>query len=114
MDTTSELFFPSTVWNDAIFDGKWRKTKSQLAVVSPATGEHLGHVGGASVSDVGPAAAAARNAQSNWVALPYQERGRILARRLKGSEKTLRNCRTGSCVRPVRSEQRQNSNSNNP
>lgn len=73
-----QAFLPSTMWDGCVFDGQWRKGDNTIAVIEPATGKELGQVGLADPRFVAQQAAAAAYAQQDWVALPYDERARVM------------------------------------
>jgi benzaldehyde dehydrogenase (NAD) len=64
-----------------IFDGTWRTADGGVrAVVEPATGDQLGTVGFAALSDLERSALRAREAQVAWAAAPIRERAAVLRR----------------------------------
>ena len=68
-------------WGSNIFLGGWTKGDGGDApVMEPATGEELGRVGRAGVSDVAKASGVASSAQREWAALPYNQRAAVLRR----------------------------------
>ena len=67
------------IWQGNIYGGEWRAAGGgTLRVTDKATGELLGEVGQASPQDVAKAAAAARDAQRSWSAIPGPHRGDIV------------------------------------
>jgi benzaldehyde dehydrogenase (NAD) len=68
-------------WQGKALSGDWKALAGGLIdVTEPATGERLAQVARAAAADVRAAAAAARQAQRGWAALPYAERARIFRR----------------------------------
>ncbi|KKC26027.1 benzaldehyde dehydrogenase [Sphingomonas sp. SRS2] len=72
---------PLELWEGNMFSLGWRagETGSQ-SVIEKATGESLGNVAIASVTDVARAAEAAVHAQAVWAAVPGPSRGDVLRR----------------------------------
>ena len=64
-------------WAGKAFSGGWKSTGAVLAVLEPATGEALAQVARAGSAEVRGAAAAAKQAQKQWAAQPYQDRAKI-------------------------------------
>ncbi len=65
-------------WTGKALSGEWKDLSGGcIDVMEPATGEVLTRVARAAATDVRAAAAAARQAQKGWAAMPYQERARI-------------------------------------
>lgn len=64
--------------NGAVFTGRWGRLSASRAAKEPATGQTLGEVGIASVSDIIGACAAARIASKAWASIGAGERGDIL------------------------------------
>ncbi|WP_409464247.1 aldehyde dehydrogenase family protein [Amycolatopsis sp. GA6-003] len=70
-----------TGWQGRIFSGGWIPgAGGEYDAVEPATGNTLAKVGAAAPEDVAKAAAAAREAQREWAAQPYDARARVLRR----------------------------------
>lgn len=68
-------------WDGKIFSDGWRAANGGArGVMEPATGKELAQIGLADETDVAHAANAARAAQPEWAAAPYQERAAILRR----------------------------------
>ncbi|MCK9510273.1 MAG: benzaldehyde dehydrogenase [Pigmentiphaga sp.] len=68
-------------WHGKAYTQGWQAMEGgTLAVREPATGHELAQVGLANAADVGRAAAAARQAQPGWAALPFQERAAVFRR----------------------------------
>ncbi|MGO8957735.1 MAG: benzaldehyde dehydrogenase [Streptosporangiaceae bacterium] len=66
-------------WQGKVFSGGWTAPGGgQAAVIEPATGAELGHVGLASPADVRAAVATAAAAQPAWAAMPHTQRAAIL------------------------------------
>jgi len=64
-----------------IFDGTWRTADGGVKdVVEPATGDKLGAVGFAALSDLARSALLAREAQVAWAAAPFRERAAVMHR----------------------------------
>lgn len=71
----------TSTWNGLVFSSGWRETTGGVGtVVAPATGDQLATIGTADAGDVATAAAAARAAQQEWAAAPFQERAAVLRR----------------------------------
>lgn len=64
-------------WAGKAFSGSWRAFGSVIDVLEPATGELLARVARAGAGEVRSAARAAKAAQRQWAAMPYQERAKI-------------------------------------
>ena len=76
---TDKTLAPASIWQGNIYSGEWRAAGGgTLRVTDKATGELLGEVGQASPKDVANAAAAARDAQRAWSAIPGPHRGDIV------------------------------------
>ncbi|MER6878087.1 aldehyde dehydrogenase family protein, partial [Amycolatopsis sp. NPDC000673] len=70
-----------TGWQGRIFSSGWIPgAGGEYDAVEPATGNTLARVGAAAPEDVAKAAAAAREAQREWAAQPYDQRARVLRR----------------------------------
>jgi benzaldehyde dehydrogenase (NAD) len=70
-----------STWRSNIFLGGWTKGDGgDAGVIEPATGNELGRVGRATISDVAKAGELASSAQVEWAALPYNQRAAILRR----------------------------------
>lgn len=66
-------------WSGHIYSDGWSAGGgASIPVVSPATGETLGTIGGATPDDVARAAARADEARVEWAARPYNERAAVL------------------------------------
>lgn len=71
----------ATDWADKAFTGEWTAlTGGHITVTEPATGQPLGGVSRANAADVRTSAAAARQAQKGWTAMPYGERAKVFRR----------------------------------
>ncbi|NKS17147.1 benzaldehyde dehydrogenase [Prescottella equi] len=71
----------SDSWHGRIFDGRWIDSAGgAVDVVEPATGDVLGSVGVAAVTDVDRAARTAALAQPSWAARTGQDRAAVLRR----------------------------------
>jgi benzaldehyde dehydrogenase (NAD) len=64
-------------WAGKASSSGWKSTGAVIEVLEPATGEVLAQVARAGAAEVRGAAAAAKQAQKPWAALPYQERAKI-------------------------------------
>ncbi|HEV2931706.1 MAG TPA: aldehyde dehydrogenase family protein [Streptosporangiaceae bacterium] len=74
-------FLDERRWQGKIFDGTWRTADGGVkAVVEPATGDKLGTVGFAALSDLERSALRAREAQVAWAAAPFRERAAVMRR----------------------------------
>src|ERR1700749_105502 len=74
-------FLDEQRWQGKIFDGTWRRADGgERAVVEPATGNKLGTVGFAALSDLARSAQRARAAQVAWAAAPFRERAAVMRR----------------------------------
>jgi benzaldehyde dehydrogenase (NAD) len=72
-------FAPSKLWSGKIYDGAWREgTGGVIEVTDKGSGEKIGAIGQASVADVAAGAAAAKEAQREWAALPGPHRADIV------------------------------------
>jgi benzaldehyde dehydrogenase (NAD) len=70
-----------TSWQGNIFVGGWRAGGSGSApVIEPATGDEIARTGRADADDVADAARRATQAQSEWAALPFNQRSAALRR----------------------------------
>lgn len=67
-------FLPQELWQNTLFDGEWQQTASHYDVIEVATDKKLGSIGYATAQDVATATKAAKQAQKDWWALPYQQR----------------------------------------
>ena len=76
----STSFLESAPWRGHVFSGGWRLASATTDVVEPATGRVLGQAGLATPADVGPACAAARDAQAGWAATAPRDRAAIFHR----------------------------------
>ena len=71
----------TTTWHERIFSsGFVTGSGPSTDVVEKATGETLGRVGSAGTGDLDKAVSAARAAQRDWAAAPYQQRADVLLR----------------------------------
>jgi len=69
----------SPVWEGALFSDGWRPGSGEpITVTSPASGQPIGTVGGATAADVDRAVASAAAAQRAWGAQPYTARVAVL------------------------------------
>jgi len=69
----------SPVWEGALFSDGWRPGSGEpITVTSPASGQPIGTVGGATPADVDRAVASAAAAQRAWGAQPYTARVAVL------------------------------------
>ena len=74
-------FLDEQRWQSKIFDGTWRTADGGVKeVVEPATGDKLGSVGFAALSDLERSALRAREAQVAWAAAPFRERAAVMRR----------------------------------
>src|SRR5579859_4410755 len=74
-------FLDEQRWQGKIFDGTWRTADGgERPVVEPATGDKLGIVGFAALSDLERSALRAREAQVSWAAAPFRERAAVMRR----------------------------------
>jgi acyl-CoA reductase-like NAD-dependent aldehyde dehydrogenase len=74
-------FLDEQRWQGKIFDGTWRTADGGVKdVVEPATGDKLGTVGFAALSDLERSALRAREAQVAWAAAPFRERAAVMRR----------------------------------
>jgi benzaldehyde dehydrogenase (NAD) len=74
-------FLDKQRWQAKIFDGTWRTADGGVTpVVEPATGDKLGTVGFAAISDLERSALRAREAQVAWAAAPFTERATVMRR----------------------------------
>src|SRR4029077_4163294 len=74
-------FLDEQRWQGKIFDGTWRTADGgERPVIEPATGDKLGTVGFAALSDLERSALRARAAQVSWAAAPFRERAAVMRR----------------------------------
>ncbi len=74
-------FLDEQRWQGKIFDGTWRTADGgERPVVEPATGNKLGTVGFAALSDLARSALRAREAQVTWAAALPSERAAVMRR----------------------------------
>src|SRR3954454_1581960 len=74
-------FLDEQRWRGKLFDGSWRGADGGVSpVVEPATGQALGTVGLAALSDLQRSAAHAHEAQAAWAAAPFSERAAVMRR----------------------------------
>src|SRR5580693_2489736 len=74
-------FLDQERWQGKIFDGTWRTADGGVrTVVEPATGDNLGTIGFAALSDVKRSAILARAAQLTWAAACFKERAAVMRR----------------------------------
>ena len=67
------------VWQQRLFLGSWKSGNGeQINVTEPATGEVISQLKAATPSDVDRAATTARDAQTQWVAVPFDQKAEIL------------------------------------
>jgi benzaldehyde dehydrogenase (NAD) len=72
-------FLDERQWQGRIFDGSWRTADGGLRpVVEPATGDELGTVGLAALSDLQRSTLRAREAQAAWAAASFRERAAVM------------------------------------
>jgi benzaldehyde dehydrogenase (NAD) len=72
-------FLDGQRWQGKIFDGTWRAADGgERPVIEPATGDKLGTVGFAALSDLERSALRAREAQVAWAAVPFSERAAVM------------------------------------
>jgi benzaldehyde dehydrogenase (NAD) len=77
--TKHKLLAPIEAWSGKIYSNGWKQPGSGTeAVIEKATGRILAETGIASRENVEAAAAAARQAQKAWAALPSPKRGDVL------------------------------------
>ena len=68
----------SDIWTGKALSTEWKALAGGVIdVIEPATGNSLGKVGLANAEDVRASAAAAKQAQKQWAAMPYGERAKI-------------------------------------
>ena len=68
-------------WSGKIFTGEWTAPDGgTIPVVEPATGNEIGRVGEASLSDLERSVARAREAQIDWAAVSFTERAAVMRR----------------------------------
>lgn len=66
-------------WEGKVFSDGWvMPSGGTTAVIEPATGETLGHIGSGSPADIDRAVQSAVVAQSAWSAMPFDQRAEIL------------------------------------
>jgi benzaldehyde dehydrogenase (NAD) len=71
----------SATWSARLYSSGWRPgSGGTLPVMEPATQSQLDEVGLADSNDVRTACTAARAAQPDWAALPYEERAAVVRR----------------------------------
>lgn len=74
-------FFEPSTWDGRIYSGGWTQGGGGDAdVVAPATGETIGSYGVGSTDDLAHAVEKGREAQREWMAMPYPERAAVLRR----------------------------------
>jgi benzaldehyde dehydrogenase (NAD) len=74
-------FLDEQQWQGKVFDGTWRTADGgERTVIEPATGDELGAVGFAALSDLERSAIQAREAQVAWTAAPFRERAAVRRR----------------------------------
>lgn len=78
MNDATTPFLPDDLWKGRLFTGVWQSTSGTQAVVEPATGHQLGHIGIADPAAIAAAAASAREAQRAWADAPYEQRAMVL------------------------------------
>jgi benzaldehyde dehydrogenase (NAD) len=79
MNAPTPKFLIESNWRGRVFGGDWRSPAGgSIDVVEPASGSVLTQVGNATAADIKSAAAAARKAQPDWAATPYEKRAAIL------------------------------------
>lgn len=68
-------------WDRRIFSDGWKSSRGgSAAVIEPATGATIGHVGVADADDVDAAAQRAAAAQAKWAETPFDQRAAVLRR----------------------------------
>lgn len=66
-------------WDSKIYSGGWITSEGgSTAVVEPATGQVLAHIGIGSAEDVNQAVQTARQAQLGWAHMPFDQRANIM------------------------------------
>ncbi|WP_394826066.1 benzaldehyde dehydrogenase [Pendulispora albinea] len=80
VDGSSGELLPQATWRGRVFSSGWRELETSTDVVEPATLQVVGRIGLASPGDIGRAVGLAREAQSAWADLPYEERAAIFRR----------------------------------
>ncbi|AIT82177.1 aldehyde dehydrogenase family protein [Novosphingobium pentaromativorans] len=78
MSVAAQMAGSATPWEGAIFSNGWSRRDAVSQIVEPATGSILGTVGVAGAADVRAAAAIAAQAQPEWEATSFEQRGAIL------------------------------------
>ncbi len=79
MNAPTPKFLIESNWHGRVFGGDWRAAiGGAIDVLEPANGSVLTQVGNAKAADINAAAAAARKAQPEWAATPYEKRAAIL------------------------------------
>src|SRR3984893_19232916 len=74
-------FLKDETWNGQVYSGAWISPQAATAaVIEPATGNELGHIGIATRADVTRAVQQASEAQRAWAATPHTERSAIMRR----------------------------------
>src|ERR1700731_3714508 len=74
-------FLKDETWNGQVYSGGWISSQGgTAAVIEPATGNELGHIGIATRADVTRAVRQASEAQRAWAAAPHTERSAIMRR----------------------------------
>lgn len=88
-------------WNQNIYLGSWKAGRgATVPVIAPATGETLALLSTADRQDVDDAARAARVAQPQWAAMPFDQRAEILrnfARLLKDHAEEINSWNIREC-----------------
>jgi benzaldehyde dehydrogenase (NAD) len=80
-------FLPAHLWTELLFTGTWEAgAVAATAVLEPATGNLLGHIGNADAGQVAASAKAASAAQSAWYQQPYDERSAVLRKAAQVAE----------------------------
>ncbi len=62
------------IWDKKLFNGTWQNAQHSYDVIEVATGQTLGAIGYASITEVNVAAKAAKEAQKQWWSLSYKKR----------------------------------------
>jgi benzaldehyde dehydrogenase (NAD) len=68
------------VWHEGVFTGRWERLGQPTDVLEPATGRVISRIGLIGGEQVARSAAAAREAQRDWVQTGYEDRAHILRR----------------------------------
>ena len=79
-ETTQGTVFSDANWNGKVYSSGWRATERTIDVIEPATALPLTRTGVATAADIGSAAVAAAQAQTDWAATAYRERGALFLR----------------------------------